>query len=148
MTAFQQILGVKKTTQKQGAPQGSFQSPLLFLFYIDDLHWRAGDQHVSLLADDVATWAHDSKHHIAEKRLQQGLDAVTTWRKDWKMLPSAQKSECRFFSTNSHESKWQPTITLDGQPIRYNATPKFCGVTYDRHLTLYHHVALVNNSLR
>ena len=72
----------KKTTLKQDVPQGSVQSPLLFLFYIDDLHWGSGDRHVSLFADDVTIWAKDSKLHIAEKRLQQGLHAVTTWSKD------------------------------------------------------------------
>ena len=138
----------RRPIQKQGIPQGSFLSPLLFLFYINDLHWGSGDLHVSLFADDVAIKAQDSKLCIAEKRLQQGLDAVTTWNKYWKMLLSAQTSECNFFSTNSHESKWQPTLTLDGQPVHNNATKKFLLVTYDRQLTLTQHTALVDNSIK
>ena len=117
----------KKTIIKQGVPQGSVQSPLLFLFYVDDLHWGSGDLHVSLFAGDVAIWAQDSKLHIAEKRLQQGLDVVTTWSKDWKKLLLVQKSECSFFSKNLHESKWLPILSLDGQPVRYNATSNFLG---------------------
>ena len=64
------------------------------------------------------------------------------------MLLSVQKSECSFFSTNSHESKWQTTLTPDGQPVHNNATPKFLGVTYDRQLTFSCHAALVDNSLK
>ena len=63
------------------------------------------------------------------------------------MMLSAQMSECGFFSVNSHESKWQPTLTLDGQPLRYNATPKFHGATYARQLTFSRLAALVDNSL-
>ena len=93
-------------------------------------------------------WAQDSNLHIADKRLLQGLNTVTTWSKDRKMMLSTQKSECSFFSTNSHESKWQPTLTLDGQPVGYNATPKFHGVAYERQLTFSRHAALVGNSLK
>ena len=135
----------KKTILKQGVPQGSVISPLLFLFYIDDLHWGPGDLHVSLFADDVAIWALDIILHVAERRLQQVLDVVTTWSKDWNIILSAKTSECRFFS---HESKCQPTLTLDGQPVCYIATPKFLGVTYDRQLTFSCHAALVDNSLK
>ena len=63
------------------------------------------------------------------------------------MLLSAQKSECSFFLTNSHESRWQQTLTVDSQPVCYNATKKFVGVTYDRQLTFSRHAALVGNSL-
>ena len=76
---------------------------------------------------------------------KRGLDVVTTWSTDWKMLLPAQKSECSFFSTDSHESRWQPTCTLDDQPVRYDATPIFFGVTYDRMVTLFRHVG---NSLK
>ena len=67
----------KKAILKQGVQQRSVQSPLLFLFYIADLHWGSGDLHISPFADDVMIWSQDSKLHIAEKRLQQGLDMVT-----------------------------------------------------------------------
>ena len=76
----------KKTILKQRVLQGSVLWLLLFLFYVDDLHWGFRDLHVSLFADDVAIWAQGSKLHITEKRLQQGMESVTTWSKGWKML--------------------------------------------------------------
>ena len=93
-----------KTKLRQGVPQGSVLSPQLFIFYFDDLHWGSGDLQVSFFADDAAIWAQDNKLHIAEKRLQQGMDSVATWIKEWKMLLTDQNSECSFFSsTNLHE---------------------------------------------
>ena len=139
--------GAKSKKTIQGVPPGSILSPLLFHCYIGDLHWGAGDLHLSFFDDDVAIMAQDSKLHIVDKVLQQSLDAVTTWSKEWNILLSTQKSECSY-STNSHESKWQPTLTLDGQPVCYNATLKFLGVTYDRQLTFSCHAALVGNSLK
>ena len=58
----------------------------------------------------------------------------TTWSK---MLLSAQKSECTFFSTNSHKIKWQPTLTVDSQTVRYNTTQQFLDVTYDCQHTFF-----------
>ena len=137
-----------KINRKQVIPLGSVLSPLLFLLYIDDLVWGSGGLHPSHCADDVAILAQDGKLHIAEKRLQQGLDAVTTWINGWKMSLSDQTSECDFLSTNSHESKWLPTLTQDGQPVLYNFTPKLPMVTHDRQPTFSRHAALVGNSLK
>ena len=47
-----------------------------------------------------------------------------------------------------HESKWQPTLTLDGQPVRYNTTPKFLWVKYDRQITFSRDAALVGNKAK
>ena len=82
------------------------------------------------------------------ERLQQDMDAGTTWNNDCMMLLSAKKLQITFFSTNSHENKWQLTLTLDGHSVCYNTTPKFLGVSYDRQRTLCCHAAHVGNSLR
>ena len=95
----------------------------------------------------MAILAQDSKLNIAEKILQQGLEAVTTWSMDRKMLLSEQKSERSLLLTNSHKSRWQPTLTVHGQLLCYNSTPKFLEVTYDHRLTFSRHAAFVCNSL-
>ena len=109
-----------------------------------------GAQDTDTLASLLTMWR--SEHRIVnstlQRRLQHGLDVVTTWNKDRKMLILAQRTEGCFFSTNWHESKRQPTLTLDGQAVRHNDTPTYLGVTYDRQHTFSCHANLVDNSLR
>ena len=66
----------KNTILKQDVPQGSVFSPLLLLFFIDDLWWGSVDLHVSLLSDDMAILAQDSKLNVAGTWLQKTLEAV------------------------------------------------------------------------
>lgn len=84
-----------------------------------------------MFADDVAIWVQDTDLAATERRPQGALDAINDWSDKWKMTLSASKSECSFFSTNSHEARWIPSLSLNGQAIRFNANPKFLGVTYD-----------------
>ncbi len=51
------------------------------------------------------------------------------------MVLNADKCEVTFFSTNSHEVNWQPTIIANNTRRHHNPQPKFLGVTLDRLLT-------------
>ena len=132
------------TILQQDVLQGSVLSSLPLLFFIDDLWRRFWHLHANLFADDVTISEQEGKHHMVDARLQQGLDTVNTLNKEWKMLLLAKMSECHFFSTNWYKLMWQPTHTLDGQPVRYNATPKFFGVMHDCQLTFSCHATLVD----
>ena len=150
--AFQQthIDGEKSKTiiLKQGVPQVSVLSPLLFLFYINDLPNGIAQSNVSLFADDVAVWSQASGLLQAEQSLQTNLNHIPEWSKRWKMELSVQKSECSFFTTSTHEASWRPNLKLSGHTLKYNPLPKFLGVTYDRQLTFVPHAATVGRKLR
>ena len=45
------------------------------------------------------------------------------------------KYEVAFFSTDTAEAKWTPSITLNGHAFTFNLTPTFLGVMLDRTLT-------------
>ena len=84
----------------------------------------------------------------AQERIQGAVDAVSKWSARWKLQLSAEKCECAFFSTNSHEAKWRPSITIEGRPLKYNPTPTFLGIKYDRQLTFGGHVEEVTKKVK
>ncbi len=56
------------------------------------------------------------------------------------MVLNADKCEVTFFSANSHEANWQPTIIANNIRLHHNPLPKFLGVTLDRLLTFGPHI--------
>ena len=100
----------------QGVPQGSVLSPLLFIFYINNLATLLPCININcLFADDVSILA---THRDKQKALEQGQGAVTIvvdWCAEWKLNLNASKSEVSFFSNYSHDASWEPIITIDDQ---------------------------------
>ena len=66
----------KTVILKQGTPQRSISSPLLFLFYINDLSNGIAQFNVSLFTDDVALWSQTSGLQQAEQSLQTTLNHI------------------------------------------------------------------------
>ncbi len=60
------------------------------------------------------------------------------------MALNADKCEVTFFSTNSHEANWQPTIIANSTRLHHNPLPKFLGVTLDRLLTFGPHIQSIS----
>ena len=110
----------KRVRMKQGLPQGSVLSPLLFVIFINDiLKELPEDVIASLFADDAAVYAMDQKLVAAQDKLQKGVSAIEKWSIDNKLDLNLKKSCTYFFSTDSHEAKWRPNILLLGSRMRF-----------------------------
>ena len=136
----------KAAHMRQGLPQGSVLSPILFLFYINNLAKILPPEITnSLFADDVTLLATSDTLSEAEELVQKSVDVVTKWSKEWKISLNATKSEASFFSNSNHETaaKWKPKIVIDGKAIKYNPTPRLLGVILDRTLCFGPHVASI-----
>ena len=129
-------------TMKQGLPQGSVLSPLLFLFYINGLADLLPTENINaLFADDVGILATAPTISEAEEKAQAAVDVVSEWSKQAKISLNATKSECSVFTTDRRqESKATAKISIDGKTIPFNKTPKLLGVYLDRELTFGKHV--------
>jgi hypothetical protein len=105
---------------KQGVPQGSVISPLLFVIYINDiLADLPPEAQISLFADDLAIWVQHSDKAQAEVMMQQVLDQLGEWAARWNMTISMEKTECCLFSTDPKEHKYAPTLNINGTRVNY-----------------------------
>ena len=64
------------------------------------------------------------------------------------MKLSALKSECFFFTTNTHEATWRPALYLCRQQIKYHPNPKFLVIAYNRHLSFGLHASIVGSKMK
>ena len=132
----------------QGLPQGLALAPLLFLFFINNLSCSLNDDAViTLFADDVSILTTACKKEDVETAAQSVANSALIWNQVWKLNLNAGKSEVCPFSTWSNDSTWKPTIFIDIQKIRVNATPRLLGVILDRSLTFNAHLKKLTSSL-
>ncbi len=129
---------------RQGLPQGSVLSPLLFLLYIDDLR-RVTPEHVEVVmfADDVSLFSSHPNQEVTEAAIQEAITNVAEWSRCRKLTLNSSKCEVGFFINNSKEARWQPSLQLDGALLNTTSLPKFVGVTIDRALSFGPHVVAV-----
>ena len=111
-------------------------SPLLFLFYIDAVREVVPKGvSVSMYADDLALYALHHDKNQAQAMVQAAVDAVEMWSRGKKLKLNAAKCEASFFSNDTGEAKWAPSISLLGTTLAFNKTPTFLGVVFDRTLS-------------
>ena len=115
---------------QQGVPQGDILSLLLFLFYFNGIREEVpSGVSVSMYEDDMAIWSQDRDKTVAESKVQDAVRKVSAWSYLHKLTTlNTSKCEVSFFTSNTHEAKWLPSITLNNLSFIFNKTPKFLWV--------------------
>ena len=98
----------KRFILREGLPQGSALSPLLFLIFINGIDVELdADTIASLFADDTAEWIVDGKvRGINCKLMQQEIDKILDWAEKWKMVLNTDKTKLMVTSTSNDDKKW------------------------------------------
>jgi len=120
---------------REGLPQGSVLSPLLFLFFIDGLRSRIRSSLTSMYADDVALLVTAASKEAAAAICEADVREVWRWSRERKLCLNLGKCEVGFFSPDPGESGWQPRIEVEGHALQFNPNPVFLGVVFDRTLS-------------
>lgn len=119
-----------------GVPQGAVTAPLLFNLYISDqpssLHTLVCD-----FADDKAVLACSADSYLASQYVQDHLNLLQTWYKEWGVKMNETKSiHCTF---TLRQGICQ-TLFLNNQPLPSAQCIRYLGVNIDRRLTWSAHI--------
>ena len=126
---------------RRGVPQGSILGPVLFSLFINDLPASLPSSvSCSLYADDLAIWSSSPLIPTAVEATQGALFRLERWFEYWCLPFNPSKCEASF-SVDPHQANLQPNLLLLGSRLRFNPTPTFLGVTFDRTLSYSKHVS-------
>ena len=129
---------------RQGLPQGSVLSPLLFLFFINPVRSVVSREvSVSMYADDVAVWVRDRRKERAAALVSEAVGAISQWSKESRLCLSTDKCVTGFFSQDTREAKWAPVVEVEGRVLRFDPNPVLLGVKFDRVLSFRPHAEWV-----
>ena len=127
---------------RRGVPQGSVLGPVLFSLFINDLPASLSSSvSCTLYADDMAIWSSSPSVPTAVEATQGALFRLERWSEYWYRPLNPSKCEASFFSVDPHQANLQPNLLLFGSRLRFNPTPTFLGVTFDRTLSFSKHVS-------
>ena len=117
----------------RGVPQGSVLGPVLFSLPVS----LPSSASCSLYADDLAIWFSFPSVPTAVEATQRALFRLARWSEYWCLPFNPSKCEAPFFSVDPH----QVNLLLLGSRLRFNPTPTFLGVTFDRTHSFSKHVS-------
>ena len=125
---------------RRGVPQGSVVVRVLFSHFINDLPASLPSSvSCSLYADDLAIWSSSLSVPTTVEATQGALFRLERWSGYWCLPLNPSKCEASFFSVDPH----QANLLLLGSRLRFNPTPIFFWVTFDRTLSFSKHLSLL-----
>ena len=134
-------------TPKQGVPQGSPISPLLYNIYCYDIAANINhedlSQYVLQFADDTALIAHGKSTLEATQKLQGILNSIEVWFQNWRLVPNPNKSQFMLFGHTINDRS--PHVNLFNQQIHPKPTAKYLGIEIDAKLNFNRHTKIIKD---
>ena len=118
-----------------GVPQGSIISPALFNAYIRDIPDPPANIHIISYADDITIFSSGTNIPQITEQLNIYLTTLSQFLKDRQLIISPQKSSVTLFTPDNAQLNYHPQVTINGNLLPLEKTPKILGVTFDPKLT-------------
>ena len=123
---------------RNGVPQGSVLSPMLFNIYIYDLPETSS--HKYGYADDLAILKRCPTWDKLEDVLNRDMDILASYLKRWRLQLSIGKTVAAAFHLNNREAKRQLDVSVDHRRLAFQEAPTYLGVKLDRMLSYKQHL--------
>ena len=133
---------------RRGVPQGSVLGPVLLSLFINNLPASLPSSvSCSLFADGLIIWSSSPSVPIVVKATQEALFRLERCSEYWCIPLNPSKCEASFFLVAPHQANLQPNLLLLGSRLRFNPTPTFLGVIFNRTLSFSEHVSSLKAKL-
>ena len=123
--------------QRNGIPQGSVLSPLLFNVYTNAQPLPA-DTNSFMYADDLCTTQHNT-FELVENTLDSGLNELGAYYKENHLRPHPAKTQLTAFHLKNRQADRKLDVTWNGTKLDHTHSPVYIGTTLDRSLAYRNH---------
>jgi hypothetical protein len=108
-------------------------APILFNLYVHDI--PKTNSTIFQYADDIALLAGGTDLDATAQVLEQDLQKLSTYFKDWRLKPNPAKTEIATFHLNNQQSNRKINVHFENVLLHQTVSPKYLGVILDRTLT-------------
>ena len=123
---------------KNGVPQGSVLSPMLFNIYISDLPETTSRKYG--YADDLAILLRRPSWKEMEEGLNNDMTILVDYLRKWRLQLNIDKTVSAAYHLNNREAKRELGVFVDNKRLVFQQAPKYPGVRLYRMLNFKQHL--------
>ena len=123
---------------KNGVPQGSVLSPMMFNIYIHDLPVTTSTKYG--YADDLAIMLRRPTWKAMEDGLNRDMGILADYLEKWHLQLSVGKTVSAAYHLNNREARREVDVYVGNHRLEFQQAPKYLGVRLDRTLSFKQHL--------